>query len=186
MRIATILGVVAAVLVSVVPSMALEVLTRPGDAILGGSAGLSAVRLDTDDARIHSVQVALRGAYFVSQQWALGAGGFVDRVDHEAADITTGRVLAELMLVPLPDANVSPFLRFGGGYSRWRWEREGGAKTDLDAITAEGAVGFFAFINEYFAVTVDATYFYDQYNDNPDNENDHNLTATIGFVGFLR
>jgi len=177
---------IVTVLVVAAPVGALEVSTRPGDASLGGSAGLSAVRLDTDDGRMQSLQVALRGAYFVSERWALGAGAFFDRVDQNSADITTGRLLAELLIVPIPDANVSPFLRFGGGYSRWRWEPEAAPTRLLNAITGEAAVGFFAFINEYFAVAIDATYFYDQYENNPDNEYDHNVTATIGFVGFLR
>jgi hypothetical protein len=181
-------SVIVIVLVAAAPApvWALEVSTRPGDSILGGSAGLSAVRLDSNDERIQSVGVALRGAHFVSERWALGAGLFLDRTDHDSTDITTGRILAELLLVPIPDANVSPFLRVGGGASRWRWETEGAPTSELDALTAEAAVGFFAFINEYFAVAIDATYFYDQYENNPDNADDHNLTATIGFVGFLR
>ena len=186
MKTLIVLTAVVTGLAAAAPVGALEVSTRPGDAILGGSAGLSAVRLDTDDERVQSLQIALRGAYFVSERWALGAGAFFDRVDQNSADITTGRLLAELLLVPIPDANVSPFLRVGGGYSRWRQERETATTKQLDAITGEAAVGFFAFINEYFAVAIDATYFYDQYEQNPDNEYDHNVTATIGFVGFLR
>jgi hypothetical protein len=179
-------SIIVLLLIPAAPVRALEVSTRPGDSILGGSAGLSAVRLDTDEERIQSVQIALRGAHFLSERWALGAGLFLDRTDQHSTDITTGRILAELLLVPIPDANVSPFLRVGGGASRWRWETEGAPTSELDALTAEAAVGFFAFINEYFAVAIDATYFYDQYEGNPENEDDHNLTATIGFVGFLR
>jgi hypothetical protein len=185
MKKAIVLGAVAVSLLAA-PVAALEVSTRPGDSILGGSAGVSAVRLDTDDERIQTVQVALRGAYFVSQRWALGAGAFLDRVDQDRGDATTGRILAELLLVPIPDANVSPFLRIGGGYSRWHSDAEGAAVTDMDAVTGEAALGFFAFINDYFAVAVDATYFYDRYENSPTDEYDNNVTATIGFVGFLR
>ena len=173
-------------LAAVSPVRALEVSTRPGDSILGGSAGLSAVRLDSKDEKIQSISVALRGAQFVTQRWALGAGLFLDRTDQESTDITTGRILAELTLVPVPDANVSPFLRVGGGASRWWWGALDAPKLELDALTAEAAIGFFAFINDYFALAIDATYFYDQYENNPDNKDDHNLTATVGFVGFLR
>jgi len=188
MRLTIATGVLAVLLLAAVPkgAGALEVSTRPGDAMLGGSIGFSAVRLDKDTDRIQSLQAALRGAYFVSERWALGAGVFVDHVNREDINITTERYLAELLLVPIPDANVSPFLRVGGGYSRWTWEPDPVDPVRSDALTAEGAVGFFAFINEYFAISVDATYFYDQYQDNPDNEDDHNVSATIGFVGFLR
>ena len=130
--------------------------------------------------------MALRGALFVSQRWALGAGLFVDHVDRDDISITTQRYLIELQLVPVPDANVSPFLRVGGGYSQWTWEPDPADRAQSEALSAEGAVGFYAFINEYFAIAVDATYFYDQYRDNPDNEDDHNVSATIGFVGYLR
>jgi hypothetical protein len=179
-------SVIVVMLIAGAPAQALKVSTRPGDAILGGSAGLSTVRLDTDEERIQSLQVALRGAYFVSERWAVGAGVFLDRIDQQSTDITTGRILAEVLLVPIPDANVSPFLRIGGGLSRWKSEPNAAPAAHFDAITGEGAVGFFAFINEYFAVAVDATYFYDQYKDNPENKDDHNITATIGFVGFIR
>jgi hypothetical protein len=108
-------SIIVLLLIPAAPVRALEVSTRPGDSILGGSAGLSAVRLDTDEERIQSVQIALRGAHFLSERWALGAGLFLDRTDQHSTDITTGRILAELLLVPIPDANVSPFLRVGGG-----------------------------------------------------------------------
>jgi hypothetical protein len=173
-------------LLTAAPVPALEVSTRPGDAVLGGAAGLSAFRLDREADRTSSLRVALRGSYFVSERWAVGAGFFLDRVDQEDTDIATGRALAELMLVPIPDADLSPFLRVGAGYSRWTWRPGEGDKLRSEALTAEGAVGFFAFINEYFAVTVDAAYFYDRYDHNPENEDAHNLSATIGFVGFLR
>lgn len=186
MRLLIATGVLAVLLLSAVPAGALEVSTRPGDAILGGSVGFSAVRLDKDTDRIQSLQVALRGAYFVSERWALGAGVFVDHLNREDVNIRTERYLAELQLVPIPDANVSPFLRVGGGYSRWTWEPDPVDAARSDALTAEGAVGFYAFINECFAIAVDATYFYDQYQDNPDNEDDHNVSVTIGFVGYLR
>jgi len=164
----------------------MDVSNRPGDSVLGGSVGLSAVRLDKDQDRLQSVQVALRGAYFVSERWTIGAGVFYDRLDQDSTTISTERYLAELTLVPIPDAGVSPFLRVGGGVSQWKWDPAsiGAAKTQ--AITGEGAVGFFAFFNENFALTVDATYFYDQYEDNPGNEDDHNVAVTVGFVGFLR
>jgi hypothetical protein len=108
-----------------------------------------------------------------------------NRIDQGSTNISTQRYLAELHLVPIPDANVSPFIRIGGGYSRWEWD-PGVDTAARDAYTAEGSAGSFAFINEYSALAVDATYFYDRYNDNPNNDDDGNLSATIGFVGFLR
>jgi hypothetical protein len=116
---------------------------------------------------------------------AIGAGVVFNRIDQGSTNISTQRYLAELHLVPIPDANVSPFIRIGGGYSRWEWD-PGVDTAARDAYTAEGSAGSFAFINEYSALAVDATYFYDRYNDNPNNDDDGNLSATIGFVGFLR
>jgi hypothetical protein len=170
----------------------LKVSTRPGDAILGGSAGLSSVRLDAGDDRVRIIHLAVRGSYFVSERWAIGAGAFYDWVDHSNIEASVERYLAEVLLVPVPDAVVSPFIRLGGGYSRWEWAPEAmlteGSTwgTVYDAYTAEGAVGIFAFVNEYFAVSVDFTYFYDQLIDNPDSEYENNIMATVGFVGFLR
>jgi len=163
-----------------------EVSTRPGDAIVGGSAGFSSVLLDANMERIESVQVGLRGAYFVSEKWAVDAGLVYDRVAQENTAITTQRYLAELLLVPIPDAGVSPFIRVGGGYSKWEWDTGSVAPANNDALTGEGALGFFAFLNDYFALVVDATYFYDKYDDNPNSEGESNVSATIGFVGFLR
>lgn len=186
MRIPLVIGAVLVTLFAGLPVYALEVSTRPGDAVLGGSAGFSNVRLDKDEDRVQSVQIGFRGAYFVAERWAIGAGVIFDRVDQENTNITTQRYLAELHLVPVPDAKVSPFIRIGGGFSSWKWDPGTVDSARQDAYTAEGSAGFFAFFNDYFALAVDATYFYDQYKDNPNNDDDSNVSVTIGFVGFLR
>jgi hypothetical protein len=170
----------------------LKVSNRPGDAILGGSAGLSSMRLDPEEERMRTIHLVVRGSYFVSERWTIGAGVFYDWVDQDNAGTSAERYLAEALLVPVPDADVSPFIRIGGGYSRWEStpgiEEATGTNTATyyNAYTAEGAVGIFAFINEYFAISVDFTYFYDQFIENPTTEYENNVMATVGFVGFLR
>jgi hypothetical protein len=183
MKITTVCGLALLFICMCLPALAVEVSNRPGDTILGGHAGFSSVRLDKDQDRIESLQVALRGSYFVAEKWTLGGGLVFDRVAQDNTTITTQRYLAELTLVPIPDANVSPFIRIGGGYSKWEWDTGTVAPALNDAMTGEGALGFFAFINDYFAVVVDATYFYDNFDK---NDADNNITASIGFVGFLR
>ena len=186
MKITTICGLTLLFICMCIPARAVDVSNRPGDSILGGHAGFSSVRLDKDQERIESLQIALRGSYFVAEKWALGGGLVYDRVAQENTTITTQRYLVELLLVPIPDANVSPFIRIGGGYSKWEWDTGTVDSALNDAITGEGALGFFAFINDYFAVVVDATYFYDNYDKTDRNDADNNITASIGFVGFLR
>lgn len=186
MKKTTICGLAVLLVLICLPASAVEVSNRPGDTIVGGHAGFSSVRLEKDRDRIESVQVALRGAYFIAEKWAMGAGMVYDRVAQENTSITTQRYLAELLLVPIPDANVSPFVRVGGGYSKWKWDTGTVNPALNDAITGEVALGFFAFINDYFAVVVDGTYFYDNYEKTESNDADNNLTASIGFVGFLR
>lgn len=165
---------------------ALDVSNRPGDKIVGGSAGFSSVLLDPGEDRVQSVQVGARGAYFVTERWALGAGVFFDRIDQDAADRTAQRYLVELLLVPVPDATVSPFVRGGGGVSQWKWSSSSGGTERVEAYTAEAGAGFFAFLNDNFALAIDVTYFYDEYRDNPNSDEDNNVAAMIGFVGFLR
>jgi hypothetical protein len=168
------------------PVHALKVSNRPGDKIIGGSAGFSSVLLDADDKRVQSIQLGLRGAYFVAERWAIGAGAFFDRTDQDDTERIAQRYLVELLLVPIPDATVSPFLRGGAGVSQWKWKPGSSDAIRINAYTAEAAVGIFAFLNDNFALAIDATYFYDQYEENPNNDEDHNVAAMIGFVGFLR
>ena len=186
MKITTICGLTLLFICMCQSALAIDVSNRPGDAILGGHAGFSSVSLVEDQDRIESFQVAFRGSYFVAEKWTLGGGLVYDRVAQENTAITTQRYLAELTLVPIPDANVSPFIRIGGGYSKWEWDTGTVDPALNDAITGEGALGFFAFVNDYFAVVVDATYFYDNYDKTDQNDADSNITASIGFVGFLR
>lgn len=179
-------GLTALIVLSCLPALAVDVSNRPGDAILGGHAGFSSVQLVEDRERVESVQVAVRGAYFLAEKWAVGAGLVYDRTSGESTTITTQRYLAELTLVPIPDADVSPFVRVGGGWSKWEYDTGTVTPAFNDAITGEAAVGFFAFINDYFAVAVEGTYFYDNYQDAASNDAADNMSASIGFVGFLR
>jgi hypothetical protein len=186
MKITTIYGLTLLFICLCHPALAVDVSNRPGDSILGGHAGFSSVSLAKNQDRIESIQVALRGSYFFAEKGTLGGGLVYDRVAQENTTITAQRYLVELTLVPIPDANVSPFIRIGGGYSKWEWDTGTVNPAFNDAITGEGALGFFAFVNDYFAVVVDATYFYDNYNKTERNDADNNVTASIGFVGFLR
>jgi hypothetical protein len=179
-------GLTVLIVFSCLPVRAVDVSNRPGDAILGGQAGFSSVLLVEDRERLENLQAAVRGAYFVAEKWAVGAGLVYGRTSGESSTITTQRYLAELTLVPIPDANVSPFVRIGGGWSKWEYDPGTVNPAYNDAITGEAALGFFAFINDYFAVVVDGTYFYDNYEDAATNDAADNMSASIGFVGFLR